>query len=718
MKPPAPAQDAIPARRVPIFTALAHDEFEGEPVSAPPRAAVAPRKGQLAREKSAAATADSSASSDEIGRMKRLGFSSVAECLLTIPKAYHDYTQALAIVGREHEESDRYVVLRTTADAGRYTGADGSPRHLQLFSGKFKTDNPRGANRLEISCRDARGTLVIVSVFGNIWPWREIPVGEVVHLHGFLTRFKDGPLTLKSPHPVLPASRGKVHALYAGKQGQVSGEVVAEAVSRAIHRLEAAEVLLLAQAGMRPAEFTELTGVKSVQTLLKLLHFPRDVAQGGRAMALARRLSAETVVRRAASARARPPVAGSAITVSKQLVEELISELPYPLTGDQRTAIDEIVTDLRSAYAMNRLLSGDVGTGKSITFMVPAVAAYAAGAEVAILVPSQLLVTQMANDLRTLFPGLPVCEVVADGKSGSKIGEGIVVGTTALLHAAKRAKRKFNMVITDEQHKFSVEQKAALTDRSTNVLEATATAIPRTLALVSFGGMDVSVLRECPVKKAITTRLVGEDDLSRVHKFVADVVATQSQVAVIYPLVDGAGQSAATEGLESVVSAGAEWELRHPGRVGVLHGKLSASEKANVIEGMHAGRFDVLVSSLVIEVGVTLPSLKAIVIKHPERFGLAQLHQLRGRVARKGGKGYMFMVGSASMEPDAMERLQILESCSDGFALAEADMDARGFGDVSDDSSVQTGTTRTLFHNARLTHVEIASTAKRLGVAT
>ena len=704
MTPPAVSKstEARPVARASFFKPRPAGETGESPRPAerapsPTPAAATPAPKPAANPKSERREAPESDLGDELGRLKRLGFSTLAECLMSIPKAYYDYTRPIAKVLPEHEEEPQYLVLR----AGEKT----------LYNGKQKTEYWKGATRIEVACRDARGTMVTAVTFGNVWPWKDVQEGDVVHLHGFLTRFA-GKLKLQNPHPVAPRARGKVVAQYAGKPGQVSGEALAEGIARAIHRLDDAEVLLLAQAGLRDTEFTELTGVKSAQTLLRLLHFPRDVAQGERAMALARKLSAETVVRRAAIAKTRPPVPGSAITISKQLVEELISELPWPITQDQRVAINEIVNDLRSAYAMNRLLSGDVGTGKSATFMVPAAAAYSAGAEVAILVPSQLLVTQLANDLRTLFPGLPVCEVV----SGGKISDGVVVGTTALLSAAKKAKKKFNLVITDEQHKFSVEQKAALTHRATNVLEATATAIPRTLALVHFGGMDVSVLRECPVKKTITTRIVTQEARPTVDAAISELIARKGQVAVIYPLVDSNGASAVTEGLESVVAAGARWERKFPGRVGVLHGKLEPEQKKAVIEGMGAGKYDILVSSLVIEVGVTLPSLKAIIINHPERFGLAQLHQLRGRVARKGGQGHMFLLADDDLDEDAVERLRMLEHCNDGFSLAEADMDARGFGDVNDDSSTQTGSVRTLFHNAQLTHREIVESAKRLGV--
>lgn len=638
---------------------------------------------------------------DGLGRLTRLGFSSLPECLLSIPKDYFDYTQPVATIDSSMDESARYLVLT----AGE----------RKLFKDKQPTSVWIEATRLELTCKDSRGTEVNVVIFGSLFPWLEIERGQSLHLYGFLTRW-GAKLTLQKAHPVPPHARGRVIAQYAGKPGQVSGERLGQGVACAMEFIDDAEVLLLAQACLRDTEFTELTGVKEGRTLLKLLHFPRDVAQGRRAIALARKLSAETVVRRAAIAKLRPPVPGSAIVIRKSLVEELIAELPYKLTGDQRQAVDDIVKDLHSPYAMNRLLSGDVGTGKSLAFQIPAAAAYAAGAEVAILVPNQLLVKQLAEEFAKLFPGLPICKVIA----GSKITDGIAIGTTALLGAAKRAKKKFNLLIVDEQHKFSVEQKESLCSKFTNRLEATATAIPRTLALVNFGGMDVSVLRECPVKKQITTRVMRPEDQSKVDAYIARTVTNKGQIAVIYPLVDddepGAAAKPSRDGLESVVEAAKKWEARFPGRVGVLHGKLSPEQKVDAIENMNEGRYDILVASLVIEVGVTLPSLKGIIINSPDRFGLAQLHQLRGRVARKGGQGHMLLMGDDSLEGEALERLDMLVKCSDGFQLAEADMEMRGFGDATDDSTSQTGYARTLFYNSQLSHSSIAKTAKRLGV--
>lgn len=715
-------REGAPPRKASVFSMrkpapTTRLETPGLPYTPVAAAAAAPAKAPATRtlfraeskEAPTAATAPSRAvdalsrdSGDELGRLRRLGFTTLAEALLSIPKKYEDFTQPKREVRPSDEGTDCYLVLR----AGVTKLFDGGKRPTTFW---------QSAARVEVHARDDRRQEIVVSVFGNVWPWRGVEEGTDIHVHGRLARF-GAKLYLQNPEIVPPRARGKVVALYAGKPGQVSGEALGEAIGRAIHRLEDAEILLLAQAGLLESEFEKATGVPTPGELLRTMHFPQSLAAGLNACKVARKLAYETVVRRAAAAKARSPVPASAIVINRASIDDIVATLPFPLTGDQRQAIDEIVTDLRSTYAMNRLLSGDVGTGKSIVFMVPAVAAYSAGADVAILVPSQLLVSQIAGELRQLFPGVPVCEMT----SGAKLGEGIVVGTTALLSAARKAKKKFHLVITDEQHKFSVDQKATLRDRFTNVLEASATAIPRTLALVQFGGMDVSVLRECPVKKEITTRLVGVEDSDRIDAFVHKVLAAKGQVAVIYPLVDetGEGKTKSAEGLESVISAAKGWGKRFPGRVGVLHGKLDAEAKADVIAGMGDGRYDILVSSLVIEVGVTLPSLKAILIHHPERYGLAQLHQLRGRVARKGGRGYMFLIAGEELDDDEVfDRLELLEKCSDGFELAEADMDMRGFGDVNDDSSEQTGTARTLFHHAKLTHQEIAATAKRMGMA-
>ena len=649
---------------------------------------------------------------NELGRLKRLGFSTLAECLLSAPKEYKDFTQPQEVVKPgEHLGRPVYFVLQIVGRS--MFDRDGNETHY-----------PPVAFRLQLDCVDRRGSPLRVTAFGNVWPFVELDPDSLLHVHGALEEFR-GQLCLVNPVVVHPKQRGTVATIYKGKPGQVSGDALAAGVERALNRLDEASVLLLAQAGLRTSEFTAHYKVDDPKKLLYALHRPKTLPQGLRARNIARQMALDTVVRRAAAAKSRPPVSGSAITIDKDFLATLIADLPYPLTGDQDKAVNEIVDDLRSAFPMRRLLSGDVGTGKSITFMLPVAAAYEAGSEVAILAPSQLVAEQLARELQELFPGLPVCLVL----SGSKIGQGVCVGTTALLSAAKRAKKVFQLVVVDEQHKFSVDQKLAMVGRATNLLEATATAIPRSLALVNFGGMDVSLLRDSPVVKHIDTVIVNDEVMPDVHDFITnDILKNGGQLAVIYPLVNDAADaedgahsaprppSKTSEGLESVTGAAQHWERRFPGRVGVLHGQMTAEEKGAVIAAMHAKKLSVLVSSSVIEVGVTLPSLQALLIESPERYGVSQLHQMRGRLARKGGNGTFFLHVGANVQPEAMERLRLLEQCGDGFALAERDMDLRGFGDVEDDSASQTGSARTLFHGVALTHKEIRETALNMGL--
>ena len=635
---------------------------------------------------------------DELGRLKRLGFTCLAECLLSVPKTYLDYTQPVRVLSVQDAGKPQYVVLKLVHKA--LFDADGG-----------ETWQWKSAARLQMELTDGRGNKIRATVFGNVWPWKDAAPGEELHMHGEVADWH-GSLQIKGAELVPPRVRGRIAAVYPGKRGQVKGELLADGVARAMHRIDDGERLLLAQAGLREPEFRKQTGLESGADLLRQIHEPKDMVQATMAMELARRMSAEAVVRRASSARVRKAVPASSIPISRQRVNELIAMLPYPLSRDQARAIDEIVQDLRSGYPMRRLLSGDVGTGKSITFMVPAVAAFEAGASVAIMAPSLLVVSQLAREMRQYFEGVAVCEVV----SGEKLGEGILVGTTALIKAAEKAGRSFDLVVTDEQHKFSVEQKAGLVVEATNVLEATATAIPRTLALVNFGGMEVSVLKESPVAKRVTTRITTEADMQRLSSFFGKVLAKKGQIAVIYPFVEKHGTAGEGESEPTVTAAALRWAERFPGRVGTLHGNLGAEEKADVIAKMAAGEIDILISSIVIEVGVTLPSLKAMLIVHPERYGVSQIHQLRGRLSRKGGNGYLFLHLSKEIEPHALRRLDLLVECADGFRLAERDMDLRGFGDVEDSGDTQTGSSRSLFFGVQLTHQELEEACERMGL--
>ncbi|WP_186214893.1 helicase-related protein [Burkholderia gladioli] len=631
---------------------------------------------------------------DKIGRLTRLGFSSLAECLLSAPKEYRDYLEPLHILPIPDTGLRVYIVL-TLTDITLYDSA------------KNTTDNWKDTYRCVVRGVDGRGDGIDITVFGNVWPWRKVQLGEDAHLYGAVTTWR-GRRQMLNPDIVPPHEQGKVVALYMGKPGQVRGETLAEAISKALPLADDAACILLEQAGMRESDFRSATGLNDPADLFRRLHQPPSVREGEDAIELARQLSLTAILNRAKRNQSHHPVPGSSIVIDRAKIAELASALPYPLTADQIKCVEEIVSDLRSPFPMRRLLSGDVGTGKSIVFMLACVAAHLAGARVGIVAPSQLLVEQLSSEIRKYFPIVPVSEVI----SGSKIGDGIVVGTTAVTSAARKSNVVFDFVVTDEQQRFSVDQKNSLLAAHTNLLEATATAIPRTLALVQFGGVEVSVLRECPVKKNIRTRITTPKDGTRLFEFLFRKIQEGGQAAVIYPLAEDRGDGKRN----SVEAAFQRFQAKLGDRVAMLHGKMQDDEQEAVLDKMRAGEIDLLVSSTVIEVGITLPSLRAVVVVDADRFGVSQLHQLRGRVARHGGDGWFFPYLTREVDDVAMARLKLLEQCNDGFILAEQDADQRGFGDVESAGGAQTGNSRLLFWGIAIDRKQIEAGAKSMGL--
>lgn len=245
------------------------------------------------------------------------------------------------------------------------------------------------------------------------------------------------------------------------------------------------------------------------------------------------------------------------------------------------------------------------------------------------------------------------------------------------------------LLVVDEQQKFSVSQKQAVVEACTNLLEVTATAIPRTTALVTHGGMNISILRDCPVSKNIQTRIVSATDAERLFAHTVKVLATGAQVAVVYPLVDDPEQEK-----RSVIAAYEMWSRRFPGRVGMVYGAMKEAEKNEVIRKLKDKELSVLVSSTVIEIGVTIPELKSLVVVNADRYGVSTLHQLRGRVARRGGTGYFFIYLPDKVKPEILARLQLLEQFKDGFSLAEHDAELRGYGDLTKEGDRQHGSSR------------------------
>jgi ATP-dependent DNA helicase RecG len=373
------------------------------------------------------------------------------------------------------------------------------------------------------------------------------------------------------------------------------------------------------------------------------------------------------------------------------LARRLLDALPYALTGAQDRVWREIRTDMAQPYPMNRLLQGDVGSGKTIVAALASLVAIESGYQAAFMAPTEILAEQHLMTLQALVEPLGVRIALLTNAIRSKARESLleataagvmdlVVGTHALVQEGVRFKR-LGLSIVDEQHRFGVAQRATLRGKGErpDVLVMTATPIPRTLALTLYGDLDVSVLDELPPgRRPVKTVARSENKRRRIYEFVAAEIASGRQAYVVCPLVEESEVSdlrAATEMADRL-----QREVFPELRVGLLHGRMSFPEKERVMRDFKAGDIKVLVSTTVIEVGIDVPNASVMLIEHAERFGLSQLHQLRGRVGRGPFKSYCVLLGHAPSGA-ARQRIAAMTETNDGFKIAEVDLTIRGPGD-------------------------------------
>ena len=369
-----------------------------------------------------------------------------------------------------------------------------------------------------------------------------------------------------------------------------------------------------------------------------------------------------------------------------ELLTRFYQSLPFDLTEAQKRSIREIIADMRMPRPMNRLLQGDVGAGKTFVAMAAMLLAVDAGCQAALMAPTQILAEQHYLTFRRWLDPLGVRISLRTGnrRDDSHIeldGQPqMIIGTHALLFD-EDIFRDLGLVVIDEQHKFGVAQRSKLIHSGVtpDVLVMTATPIPRTLTMTIYGDLDVSLLDEKPAGRGrIVTAVRTGAKQSDVTAFVKSQLAEGRQAYLVYPLVE----ESETLDVESATEAFEKWRKRLSGHtVGLIHGKLKPEEKESVMSGFRAGEIHALVSTTVIEVGVDVPNASLMILHHAERFGLAQLHQLRGRIGRGGSKSYCVLLTDGK-NPESMEKLRVLEQSSDGFVIAEADLRLRGPGDV------------------------------------
>ncbi len=412
------------------------------------------------------------------------------------------------------------------------------------------------------------------------------------------------------------------------------------------------------------------------------------------------------------------------IPFKESLAKEFVSHLPFSLTGAQRKVVWRIYQDMQKTQPMNRLVEGDVGSGKTVVAAMGALMPLAEGYQVALMAPTELLARQHAETIYNLLRPLGMHQQVALLVGGLKpkekqavleqIAAGqarFIIGTHALIQEAVDMQR-LGLAIIDEQHRFGVEQRKKLMAKAghmPHLLSLTATPIPRSLALTLYGELDVSVLDAKPAgRQPVQTQICSPNSRAQLYQAIDLELAKGRQMFVVCPLISESGSR--TNSAEKTYETFSKKDFRHR-RVALLHGKMKAADKQSIMEAFVAGKYDILVSTTVIEVGVDVPNASIMLIETAERFGLAQIHQLRGRVGRGGHKGYCYLMMSDSSAPP--KRLRALESLSDGFKLAELDLELRGPGAVY--GTMQHGALD--LRVAQLTDVKLIASARDAALA-
>lgn len=600
-------------------------------------------------------------------KLARLGIGTVEDILFHLPHRYIDRSNPVpvseALIGKEAT-----LVVKVLGATFRPTRkgplvqvlvGDGT---AQLYVVWF--------NRPDLAGKFKPGDNILVS--GQVTFY-----GDRQMVNPFFERLDDNPDFFERPiFPVYPLTEG------------LATWEVRRAVNRALDELDDLPETL-------PLELLAERELPGIRPALEYVHRPREMSEVEKGL---RRLRYEELfyfqtlvaMRRQSmendSRKAVPLLGGG-------LVDRFIKKLPFELTRDQLKAIEEIRTDITTSTPMHRLLQGDVGSGKTVVALTAMLAAVGAGKQAAIMAPTEILAEQHYNKWAEALTEIGARPVLLTGslKTSEKedrrelIARGqadMIFGTHALIEEHVEFS-DLALVVVDEQHRFGVMQRAALAEKGEtrpHVLVMSATPIPRTLTLTYYGDLDVSIIKEKPAGRAErTTEITYESRKEGVYRWLAERLKQGDRAYVVCPLIDE------SEKLELSSAAETFDELsRRLGkdRVALIHGRLKAVDRTTAMEGFRAGDIEVLVSTTVIEVGVDVPQATIMLIRHPERFGLAQLHQLRGRIGRGEKLSKCILMLSDQLSPEARDRLSFFAGTEDGFELAEKDLRIRGPGQI------------------------------------
>ena len=593
-------------------------------------------------------------------KYKKLGIETVEDLLLYFPFRYEDFKSKNVL---DLEDGEKAVV----------SGLVATPANVQYYGYK--------RNRLRFTIK--QGELVLaVSFFNQPYLADKIELGQTVAVFGKWDKAKGALTGMK----LLAQVEDDLQPVYRLAQG-VSQSALVKVIKTAF---EAALDQLLEE--NLPQVLMDKYQLLSRRQAVRAMHFPKDLKEYKQAL---RRVKFEELLffqlqLQVLKEENRSVGQGIVLDWDEKKLKALQASLPFALTEAQERSLKEILTDMRSPYHMNRLLQGDVGSGKTVVAGLAMYAAVTAGKQAALMVPTEILAEQHLQSLTSLFPNLRILLLTGSLKAAERrerlasIEAGqvdLIVGTHALIQEGVHF-HDLGLVIIDEQHRFGVAQRRILREKGQNpdVLMMTATPIPRTLAITAFGDMDVSIIDQMPAgRKEIITRWVKHQQLNLVLDWLVKEIQKGSQAYVISPLIEE------SEALDLKNAIALEEELiayfGDRARIALLHGKMKGEEKEAIMQAFKQGEIDLLVSTTVIEVGVNVPNATVMIIMDADRFGLSQLHQLRGRVGRGDKQSYAVLVANPKTE-SGKRRMKIMTETTNGFVLAEEDLKLRGSGEI------------------------------------
>ncbi|HFI0265702.1 TPA: ATP-dependent DNA helicase RecG [Streptococcus suis] len=590
----------------------------------------------------------------------KLDLETIGQLLTYYPFRYEDFESKSIL---DLQDGEKAVVIGNVV----------SPANVQYYGYK--------RNRLRFSIKQGE-VVVSVSFFNQPYLADKIVMGQEVAIWGKWDKAKVSLTGMK----VLAQVSEDLQPVYHVAQG-ISQTNLVKAIKAAVDQgyLELLEENL-------PIVLLEKYRLLNRRQAVLAMHFPTNLEEYRQAL---RRIKFEELFYfqlqlQLLKAGNRDVSNGLMIEYDLNTVNRQIEKLPFELTAAQANALSEILADMQSPSHMNRLLQGDVGSGKTVVAGLAMFAAVSAGMQAAIMVPTEILAEQHYQSLRQLFPDLSIALLTGGMKVAERrtaleaISDGrvnVIVGTHALIQESV-SYHQLGLVVTDEQHRFGVKQRRLFREKGDNpdVLMMTATPIPRTLAITAFGDMDVSIINQLPAgRKPIITRWVKHQQLPTVLEWLEKELRSGAQVYFISPLIE---ESEALD-LKNAIDLQAELQAHFGSQVTVdlLHGKMKNEEKDAIMQAFKDRKSAILVSTTVIEVGVNVPNATVMVIMDADRFGLSQLHQLRGRVGRGHKQSYAILVANPKTE-SGKERMKIMTETTDGFILAEADLKMRGSGEI------------------------------------